>query len=58
MTKKVWPTEFEDYITSNPLPIAELDLPLQDFVNTFMHSASQSAAQSTLKVSGSLSSHP
>merc|ERR1719379_2959345 len=29
---QVWPTEFEDYITSNPLPIAELDLPLQDFV--------------------------
>jgi intraflagellar transport protein 46 len=29
---QVWPTEFEDYLTSNPLPIAECDLPLQDFV--------------------------
>jgi intraflagellar transport protein 46 len=29
---QVWPTEFEDYITSNPLPIAEIDMPLQDFV--------------------------
>jgi intraflagellar transport protein 46 len=29
---QVWPTEFEDYITSNPLPLSELDMPLQDFV--------------------------
>jgi intraflagellar transport protein 46 len=30
---QVWPTDFEDYLKSNPLPdFAELDIPLKDFV--------------------------
>jgi len=29
---QVWPSDFEEYITNNPLPTAELDLQLEDYV--------------------------
>lgn len=29
---QVWPSDFEEYITNNMLPTAELDLPLEDYV--------------------------
>jgi intraflagellar transport protein 46 len=29
---QVWPADFEDYITNNLLPTADLDLPLEDYV--------------------------